>query len=199
MLIIVVTRSRDQPWTIKFEYVKHAHSKRKKHTQSKTNRKSTIKGSISKREDHADSTQIGRTLYSGMKRESSQSHTSGTVHSNTHLTIKAVVRAEVRVSPWSRWWSMWKSWCLSGCGGGQVGSQSVWNQWDANSLQISKTDKETIWYVIMYITNLVDRQGDWSNKLTLCETPSGLPTCLVVLQRRCFKHILYYQILKIIL
>ena len=116
MLIIVVTRSRDRPWTVKYEYVKHAHSKRKKHTQSKTNRESTIKGSISKREDHADSTQIGRTLYSGMKRESSQSHTSGTVHSSTHLTIKVVVRVEVMVSRWLWWWlwwwSSWKSKCL---------------------------------------------------------------------------------------
>ena len=111
MLIIVVTRSRDQPWTVKYEYVKHAHSKRKKHTQSKTNRESTIKGSISKREDHADSTQIGRTLYSGMKRESSQSHTSGTVHSSTHLTIKVVVRVEVR--------------CQSCRGSGQGGSHNV--------------------------------------------------------------------------
>ena len=104
----------------------------------------------------------------------------------------------------SRWSSDWKSWCHGGrggcCGGGQVGSQSVWNQWDANSLQISKTDKETIWYVIItYISNLVDRLRAWSNKLTLCGTPSGLPTCLVVLQRRCFKDILYNQILKIML
>ena len=70
---------------------------KEKHTQSKRNCESTIQRSISKREDHADSTQIGRTLYSGMKRESSQSHTSGTVHSSTHLTIKVVVRVEVKV------------------------------------------------------------------------------------------------------
>ena len=112
----------------------------------------------------------------------------------------------------SRWWSGWKSWCHSCRGGGQVGSQSVWNHCIVNSKcrfthrigrqlppKISTTGEETIWYVIMYITNLVDRQEDWSNKLTLCETPSGLPTCLVVLQRRCFKDILYNQILKIML
>ena len=51
-----------------------------------------------------------------MKRESSQSHTSGTVHSSTHLTIKVVVRVEVKVvrvevkvSRWLWWWSGWKS------------------------------------------------------------------------------------------
>ena len=91
--------------------MKHAHSKRRKHIQSKRNCESTIKGSNSKWEDHADSTQIGRTLYSGMKRESSQSHTSGTVHSNTHLP--------------SRWWSGWRSWCHSCRGSGQDGSHGV--------------------------------------------------------------------------
>ena len=95
-------------------------AKAKKHTQSKRNCESTIKGSISKREDHADSTQIGRTLYSGMKRESSQSHTSGTVHSSTHLTIEVVVRVEVR--------------CQSCRGSGQGGSHGVtvvigWSSW----------------------------------------------------------------------